>query len=128
MADEITIQPFDTGNVHNFNTDLKPITWAKIREEIAPQGVNLETNELVDQKFILIRMKRFTSRFEGQEYAYFVVGQTLDDKELFNTVLGGGQPIEVLDAIYNAGLENPIEFVLEWHEGGGQFGGYYTLE
>lgn len=127
MQDEITVKPLETGLVHNFNTDLKPMVWAKIREEIAPQGVNLETNELVDKKFTLLRMKRFTSRFEGQEYAYFVVGKDSEDGELFNTVLGGGQPIEVLDAIYNAGIENPIEFVLSWHAGG-QYGGYYTLD
>lgn len=127
MDDELTVQPIDTGLVHNFNTDLKPIVWAKIREEISPQGTTIETNELIDQKFILIRMKRFTSRFEKQEYAYYVVGQTLDDKELFNTVIGGGQPIEVLDAIYNAGMENPIEFILTWHDGG-QYDGYYTLD
>ena len=114
-------------NVHSFNTDIKPVAWSKIREEIAPQGVKLETNELIDQKFVLLRMKRFASRFEEQDYAYFVVGATSKDGELFNTVIGGVQPMEVLDAIFEAKLDYPIEFVLKRHEGG-NFGQYYTLE
>lgn len=127
MTEETSIQKMNLGMAHNFDTDIKPVAWAKIREEIAPQGVKLETNELIDQKFVLLRMKRFNSKFEEQEYAYYVVGTTSDDGELFNTVIGGIQPMEVLDAIYNASLERPIEFILKRHEGGA-YGQYYTLE
>lgn len=113
--------------VHAFDLDLEPTAWSKIREEIAPQGIKLETTELVDQKFILQRIKRFPSSYGGQDYAYYVVGALSEDGELFNTVLGGGQPVEVLDCIIKAGYTAPIEFVLTWNEGG-QYGGYYTLD
>jgi hypothetical protein len=125
--EEVAIQPIDLGVVHTFTTDLTEFQWEKIREEIAPQGVTLETNELIDQKFTLVSMKRFTSRFPGQPYAYYVIGKTKKDNDLFNTVIGGAQPIQCLDAIYDAGIKNPIEFILSWHDGG-QYGGYYTLD
>ena len=127
MSEEHSIMQTELGSIHAFNMELEPVSWEKVREEIAPQGVNIETNELVDQKFVILRMKRFLSRFEGQEYAYFVVGYTSKDQELFNTVIGGGQPMEVLDTLKDQGIDQPIEFILRWYDGG-RYGGYYTLE
>jgi len=127
MTEETKLVNINTGEVISFDGTLDTLTWSDIREEIAPQGEHLMASDLIDQRFTLISMKRFPSNFEGQEYAYFCIGQTVKRKDLFNVVLGGGQPIQVLDTLYEAGIKNPVEFVLMWHDGG-QYGGYYTLE
>lgn len=127
MQDELAVQEFETGKVHSFDSALDTVSWEEIREEIAPQGTHYVAEDLINQKFVLVSMKRFPSRFPEQEYAYFCIGKTSKGKELFNVVLGGGQPIQVLDAIYDAGLVSPIEFTLSKHEGG-LYDGYYTLD
>ncbi len=124
--DETTPEPRIL-KAHSFNQDLDVLAWKDISENIAPQGINLETKELIDQEFILHRAKQFPSRFPGQDIAYYVVGTTVKGNTLFNTVLGGGQPQEVLDAILHEGMENPVKFKLRFIEGG-QYGGYYILE
>lgn len=127
MQDEITTQEFETGRVHSFDSDLDVLSWEKIREEIAPQGIHLVAEDLIAQTFTLLSIKRFPSSFDKQDYAYFCIGQTKKGKELFNVVMGGGQPVQVLDAISEANILNPVEFTLTLHEGG-KYGKYYTLD
>lgn len=127
MIDEIETKPDVTLlSAVAFNPDLDVLDWSKLEEEILPQGEHLKTNEIIDQQFILLSMKQYVSNMNEQDYAYHVVGSMVKGKKLFNTTIGGGQPMEVLDAIHKAGILNPIKFTLRWIEGG-KYGGYYIF-
>lgn len=127
MTEEKALSLPNMGQPLTFNSELEMVSWGDIQEQIAPQGVNLETNELIDQDFTILRMKPYPSKYQGQTHVYYVVGATLPDGELFNTTLGGMHCVEVLDALMEAKPDQPIKFTLRWNEGGAH-DGYYTLE
>jgi len=111
----------------SYDMTQTPIRWGEIREKLAPQGEGIPAIDLVDHELTLLRMKQFPSRFDNQEYAYWVVFYDETDQKMVNTVLGGSACIEVFDALIEAGLEQPVLFILRWNEGGA-YSGYYTLE
>lgn len=109
------------------NADKKAVPLSDVLDEIAPTGVTIEAKDLVGKTFEIVRARPFESRFPGQDYAYFLVGYIPAEDLLFNTVIGGGACIEILDLWARQGRDEPLAVTLQWIEGG-KYRGYYTFE
>jgi hypothetical protein len=128
MSDELTLgqervppQPFQA------NTNLGAVKLSDIMDSIAPMGQAIKAEDLAGEAFTIIRAKPYSSRFEGQDHAWFVVGAFYPDGDIFNTTLGGAAVVEVLDAWAAQGRAEPLVVKLVENEGG-KYGRYYTLE
>lgn len=112
-----------------FNADmsLPPLELKEIMEEIAPVGEQIPAEELIDKTFTIVRARPVESSYGGQTHFYFTVGQLEKEGTLFNTVLGGGAVLDVLDAWSRVRRMEPLRCTLKWNTGG-KYKGYYTLE
>jgi len=107
--------------------NLKPLKLRDILDEVAPMGERKLAEDLIGCEFEIVRARPFVSRFPTQDHAWFVVGATVPNGELFNTVLGGSAVVEILDAWSKTGRSEPLVVTLGWVQGG-RYGGYYVLE
>lgn len=104
-----------------------PINIADILAETGEAAELIPAENLKDKTFHIVRMNRFRSRFEAQDYAYHCVCSEVLGEDFFRTVLGGEAVIKHLNLICELGITNPIRVTLRYVEGG-RYGGYYVLE
>jgi len=71
MADEITIQPFDTGNVHNFNTDL--ISSSTYNETVYNKLTETQQAE------VKIIIKNILNKYKGAVSKLFSKKKSIDE-------------------------------------------------
>jgi len=120
----LPVAPFE-GFRHDL--DDKPMTAQEAREQFEI-GVNIvKASELVDEPFIILSARPFQGRYKASGLAYFCECTDLKHKEVWGTVIGGGQPVEFLTAYIAKGAPAPLEVTLTKHEGG-QSERYYLLE
>lgn len=130
MKEEI-VNPFDTASNGNnalvADHTLEPLDWAQFAKSVGLRGTPIKAEELVGKVFDILRAKQQESSYEGQEHFWFCIVRPVGQDELFETVLGGGAVMEILDAYAKSGLMNPLRVTLDFIKGG-KFKGYYQFK
>lgn len=132
-----------------FDISQGSVNWAETREVIDPRGTNIKAQDLIDQTFLIKKIKPVHSSLgDGSGHFYFIVGVD-QDGQLFNTALGGQAVVEELDQmmwlnyelyqaqnednekemrrLHDLGAGAPFEITLRQKQGG-RFGRYYVLD
>lgn len=105
------------------------VDLSELKKQYDIEYPHVKANEIVGQTFIIVGAKTFPSSFEGQDYdPYFVTCFDEANEEYFTTVLGGEQPSKLLSTLIALDVNVPPRVTLNFHEGSGKFGGYYTLD
>lgn len=128
---EVIENPFDkvsdNGNAIIAESDLQPLDWALFAKQAGLRGTPIKAEELVGKTFDIMRAKQQESAYEGQEHFWFCIVRPAGQDELFETVLGGGAVMEILDAYAKSGVKNPLRVTLDFVKGG-RFKGYYQFK
>ena len=134
---------------YRLDTSLQPVEWKSMREQFDPQGERVAAKELVDTTFTIVEMHPVKSTLNA-ELDHFYYCRCVDENgALFNTILGGGAVVEVLDSfdalraayveaeglgdtermagLRAVGAMAPLVVTLRYQRGG-QFAGYYYLD
>lgn len=123
--------PFDVVSSNDMaittQADAQPLDWSQFAKQAGLRGTPIKAEELVNMTFDILRAKRQESTFEGQEHFWFCIIRPVGQDELFETVLGGGAVMEVLDAYAASGYTSPLRVTLDF-KAGGKFKGYYTFK
>ena len=107
--------------------DARPL--ADIKEELGIEHPHLKASEIEGQPFILIGVKEFPSSYSNQKHnPLFCTCVWPGTDETFTTVIGGEQPVNLINALMATGQVTPPICTLVFHEGSGKHDGYYTLE
>lgn len=126
----VLTNPFDneenTGKAITTQADQEPIDWSQFAKAAGLRGTPIDAQDLVGKTFDILRAKKQESSFEGQDHFWFCIVRPVDTDENYETVLGGGAVIEVLDAYAKSGLNNPLRVTLDFVKGG-KFKGYYQF-
>lgn len=109
------------------NPENEPIDIGNILADTGEAAELIPAEKLKGETFYIIRMNRFKSRFQGQEYAFHCICSEIIGDDFFRTVLGGEAVVRHLNLICELGLTNPVRVTLKFLEGG-RYGGYYVLE
>ena len=105
------------------------IDLAEAKKELGLEHVHVSPRSVAGDTFLILGAKEFESKYPDQDgNPYFCTCFDEVNKEYFTVVLGGAQPIQVLTRYIETGAAVPIRVVLNFHEGEGKFGGYYTLD
>jgi len=109
------------------NVKLTPYPLKAILAKYGLSGPRVPAKSLIDKTFVIRGAKPFPSTYDPNKHAYFCVCVDLETGELFTTVLGGSAVVDILDAIANTDLQQPLEVTMRLVEGG-RYGRYYVLE
>lgn len=104
-----------------------PLSYVDMRRTLGIAGQPIAAKDLVGKTFVILRAQEFKSEFEKQDHAYYCTIKLVDDGELYSVVLGGGAMVDMLDAIADAGLAEPLKVTLRWKERG-EDNSYYFFE
>ncbi len=104
-----------------------PVVLGDVLKQMGMRGIPISAKELVDQTFVILRAKQFESSFATQDHAWFCLVKLEGSDDLYQTVIGGGAGVEILDAYAQSENSAPLQITLRWNEGG-RFGGYYSFE
>lgn len=105
---------------------MMPIRLGDVLKEMGLTAPMVPARELIGEEFVILRGRRFTSRFSENKHAWFIIFKYPDDDEIYSTILGGDAVVELLDAWASTNRYEPLLVYLEWVNGG-RYGGYYRL-
>lgn len=125
------VNPFDAveidPNLIVTDESAEPLDWSQFAKESHITGTPIKAEELVDMTFDILRCKKFDSEFEGQDHCWFCIVRPVGQDEVFQTTLGGGAVVEVLDMYAAKGGNRPLRVTLGMTKGG-KFGKYYSFK
>lgn len=104
-----------------------PLSYTDMRRTLGIAGQPIAAKDLVGKTFVIHRAQEFKSAFENTDHVYYCTVKLVDDAELYSVVLGGGALVDVLDAIADAGLAEPMKVTLRYKERG-EDNSYYFFE
>lgn len=124
-------------NLPQPSSDRSLIAWRADRQREAKNlaefrqqfiGEKREAASLIDQTFTIVEARQYPSTYEGQsEEPFFVIAYD-ENGVKFHTTLGGKAVVEDLMAWAKYGDGSPLTVTLRFHEGRGQYKGYYTFD
>ena len=126
---ETSLSAPSTSSLSVFAPDpkIQPVALSGILQAMGLSGPRVPASELIDQSFIIVGAKPFSSAFAVDAHAWFCVCRAPETGEVFTTVLGGQAVVDIIDALTRSGFSSPILVTLK-QVAGGRFGRYYVLE
>lgn len=111
---------------HEINPKKKPMTLQELGKEFDLGPTPVKAEDIINVPISITKWDRFPSSQPNQEYAYFVTATEVETGEVLTVVIGGKQPIELLDTLTEQKVDRAVLVTLIKVEGGNH-GWYYIL-
>lgn len=107
--------------------EAKPKSLAEINEQYGIEAPHQKAEDLVDETFAIMGLRRIASDMGLRGYYYFATCADPKSGEVFTTALGGTVLLDKLDALIQAGVAEPTIVTLRYRERGSD-NSYYFFE
>jgi len=127
----VTDQPKDlTPGLAGFEAglDAKPVNLEDVRTELGMVQSVIPARDLAGQSFEIHGARLQPSTEEENKYYFFCAVRFKGDDATYGVALGADAVMEVLYRYLATNPTAPLAVTLNFHEGKGAHGGYYTLD
>jgi hypothetical protein len=108
--------------------DLQPAILADIKEALGLELPMRQAKDMSGETFIIVGARPFPGKFGEELDPLYCTCVDEPGTDPYGMVIGGTQPKSILYGFISAGMNVPLEVKLNFHEGEGKHGGYYTLD